>query len=671
MRPKAFHTLRNFAFVSILLLAFWLRLYQIDFQSIWWDEGHSIQMASAELNRIAVQPGMDVHPPAYFLLLRGWMEIAGRSEFSLRWLSVPFSLLTVALLMRFGKKISRQLNGGKGAFAISLATGGLAAVSPLFVAYAQEVRMYALLVFVALTSVYAQWQIVCDPSNSRPIRLRPLWILYILATAACLYTHYFTIFLLLFQNLVWLVWMLIPTPNSGHRKVKLAGWLISQAGVLLLFAPQLQLALGQTTAYANPNLKPPLAAEFMASIWRAYSVGESIRPIHAWTTTAAALATLLVLGLGFWRARRTNSKAGLVSLIYLAAWILVPLGLYFLVLQIRPSFRPRYMMTVAPALFLIWGSSFSGFRLRGSFSAHSLEQPGKKILNHLLQALNLAAFLLIAAILILGTLDFFTNSAAFKDDSAGVSAWLAQETTENDLVYVDVPHPFHYYSPRIPAPTRYLFVDVHTAAQTLNQEAAGRNRLYWVTWWGSDTDPRGVIAYLLDKTGRRAGDLDFRGYHVTWWDLPPDAQFSLPQNLSPFNVVFGDAVAVDGVAFSPTARSGDSGWATLHFQLLTGTSKNLKASLRLRGEDGNMLPPTDRDILNDRHFQTSAWPVKDNALNQAINVYTLPLPSDTTPGNYRLELVMYDGSSLEALPVTQGATGDGVSIRLGTINVTP
>jgi hypothetical protein len=245
-------------------------------------------------------------------------------------------------------------------------------------------------------------------------------------------------------------------------------------------------------------------------------------------------------------------------------------------------------------------------------------------------------------------------------------------------VYVDVPHPFHYYADRIPSPIRYLFVDIHTAADVLNAEAAARDRLFWVTWWGSDTDPRGIVPFMLDKAGRRAGEIDFRGYHVTWWDLPPDGHFSLPGDLSRKDLVFGDVLRLDGVAFSDAAQLGDTAWATLHFTLLLDTDVDYRVSLRLRDPEAMMLPPTDRDLLNDRHFRTSDWPIDDPRLNQAINVYTLSVPPNASPGDYCLEVVVYKADTLEALPVAGPPTPecispveDGVSAGLGVVSVAP
>jgi hypothetical protein len=612
---------------------------------------------------------MDVHPPGYFVLLHVWMAVAGRSEFALRYLSVIFSMLTVALLMSFG----RELGGRR----VGWVAGGLAALSPLYVTYAQEVRMYAVVTFFALASVYFQWRILegwkvgrleghCAGSAIfQPSSLPTFQFLmgYVLATAASLYTHYFTVFLLFFENLVWLAWALVPRNGGSDRRRRVGTWLGTQLAVWVLFFPQLRLALRQTIAYANPNLVPPGVSAFVSRSWMAYTIGTAVDPAIspqlAWLL--AGILALAVLAL-IVRAQRVVPDGRLGTLAFLLGWFLVPLGVYFMVLQRRPSFEPRYMMLVTPALMLLlaWGLG-SVIRARD-------------------QRLWWGGLVLLVALAVfgVGTWSYYTNVGAFKDDSRGVAAWLAAETTPNDTVYVDVPHPFHYYADHIPAPTRYLFVDVHTAADVFNAEAAGQDRLFWVTWRGSDTDPRGVIPFLLDKTGQRAGEFDFRGYHVTWWDLQNNARFTLPNELTPVNSVFGDIVQLNGIAFSDTAQVGGPAWATLHFSLLGDVDKDYRVSVRLRDSQGEMFPPSDKDLLNDRHFRTSAWPANDPRLNQAINVYTLPIPPDALPGDYCLEAVVYDANTMKALPVS-GAfpsacispSGDSISARLGTVTVSP
>jgi len=96
--------------IFILLCAFALRLYRLDFQDIWWDEGRNIDVASRSLAVIATAKEMDIHPPLYFYTLHLWMLGAGRSEFAVRFLSVFFSLLTIPLFYRLGAVISQISN---------------------------------------------------------------------------------------------------------------------------------------------------------------------------------------------------------------------------------------------------------------------------------------------------------------------------------------------------------------------------------------------------------------------------------------------------------------------------------------------------------------------------------------------------------------------------------
>lgn len=643
----------------LLLLAFSLRLYCLDYQSIWWDEGHSIEMASAPLSQIATLPGMDVHPPGYFMSLHVWMDLTGRREFGLRYFSVIFSMLTVAMLMRFAKRSLPR----SPAYALA---GVLAAILPLYVAYAQEVRMYAMLTFFILVSGYAQWRIVGGELPAIRLQRALWWGCYVVATIVSLYVHYFTVFWLVFQNLVWLVWA-TGASTTNQRRRRLGVWIGSQIALVILYLPQIGLALRQTTAYANPNLNPPGLIEFLSRTWLAYTLGLNAYPGITWLAGLLAGLTVLIGLALLWRAHRLASRCGLGLAAFLVGWCSVPLAVYYLVLQIRPSFEPRYMMFVTPALTLGWAW--------GIVETYSIPCRLPRLGGQICQTLRggiagLLAFLLIA-VLATGTYSYFTNAAAFKDDSAGVVAWLAANATSQDVVYVDVPHPFHYYAERIPAPTRYLFVDVHRAAQILNEEASDRRRLYWVTWWASDTDPRGVIPFLLDKAAQRVGDVDFRGYHVTWWELQPGAAFSLPNDLASTNVVFGNAIQMDGLAYAERVRPGGAGWVTAHFRLLGRVPGDYRVSMRLQDAQGVRRSQTDRDLLNDRHLRTSAWPLDDDQLNQTINVYTLGVPATAPPGEYELLAVVYDAVSQEALPVTAGTNVDGIQARLGRVLVEP
>src|SRR5512137_2803149 len=82
--------------MALLLIAFGLRVYQLDAQSLWSDEGLSLYRARLTLgenlsNVIVVPPDVltqDTNPPLYFVALSLVRAVAGESEYALRFLSV-------------------------------------------------------------------------------------------------------------------------------------------------------------------------------------------------------------------------------------------------------------------------------------------------------------------------------------------------------------------------------------------------------------------------------------------------------------------------------------------------------------------------------------------------------------------------------------------------------
>jgi len=145
---------RRILILSLIILAFALRVYQLDAKSIWFDESHSLNRASLDLPSIA--SGKQIwgdrviwdrtHVPFYFFLLHFLIKLAGNSDFTLRFLSVIFGVLTMPLIYVMGKKLGHPHAG--------LWAALLATFSPFYLWYSQEARMYTLLVFLGLLSVY-------------------------------------------------------------------------------------------------------------------------------------------------------------------------------------------------------------------------------------------------------------------------------------------------------------------------------------------------------------------------------------------------------------------------------------------------------------------------------------------------------------------------------------
>jgi predicted membrane-bound mannosyltransferase len=98
-----------------LLLATWLRFYRLAGQSLWSDEGNSLALAQVGLGEITVRTALDIHPPLYYWLLHGWIQVFGESEAPRALQRLP-GVLLVAMVYRLGTQLFNKWVGLLGAF---------------------------------------------------------------------------------------------------------------------------------------------------------------------------------------------------------------------------------------------------------------------------------------------------------------------------------------------------------------------------------------------------------------------------------------------------------------------------------------------------------------------------------------------------------------------------
>src|SRR5471032_3703416 len=83
--------------VPILALAMAVRFYGLTASAIWGDEASSLLLSEYAMEDLWFHAAHDVHPPLYFFMLRGWIEVFGDSVFSLRSMSVLPGVVAVGL----------------------------------------------------------------------------------------------------------------------------------------------------------------------------------------------------------------------------------------------------------------------------------------------------------------------------------------------------------------------------------------------------------------------------------------------------------------------------------------------------------------------------------------------------------------------------------------------
>lgn len=208
---------------------------------LWLDESLSVNIASLPVGDIGSWLRHDGHPPLYYLLLHGWMELFGSGDVAVRALSGVFGLLTLPLAYVAGRR--------RGGALLGWITLTVVALSPFAVRYSDEARMYSMVMFLAFAG-YLLADDILRRGKSDWLRL----VGVVVVATALLYTHYWSLWLLAAAGLVaiWRAWR--PAQPSDRRPALLFIGALVVAGVL--FVPWLPSMLYQSAHTGTPWAKP-------------------------------------------------------------------------------------------------------------------------------------------------------------------------------------------------------------------------------------------------------------------------------------------------------------------------------------------------------------------------------------------------------------------------------
>ncbi len=146
--PKKLSSKEKWILFFILIVAAFLRFYDLESESLWNDELSTWKRASLSnvSETIQFSRKYDVHPAGYQVFMHVWVKTFGDSEKSLRTPSAIAGLFAVLLIFLFTRKIFTTQ--------IALASSWFLAISWFPLYYAREARSYSLLLMAALLIVW-------------------------------------------------------------------------------------------------------------------------------------------------------------------------------------------------------------------------------------------------------------------------------------------------------------------------------------------------------------------------------------------------------------------------------------------------------------------------------------------------------------------------------------
>lgn len=337
------------ALFAVLLLAAFLRTYQLGTESLWSDEGVSLRFASMGGPAEIVEASKtDNNYPTYYLILHYWVWLFGDSEFSLRLPSALSGLLAVLVMYKVGSLLFGR--------SVGLTASLILAVSPFHIQYSQEARVYNLMALLALVSFYCFIKVLRE-------RKLAVQMGYVLSTIALMYCHVYGLFIVLAQNIYFAAIFLGRTFRSrDDARPSLGRWMGLQALLVVLYIPGFILLTGwlsQTKDSTRTWIPPP-------------SLGSVYRDLVSYSGSPLLLALLLTFALLAVIALVRSGATG--NLLLLLVWFLTSVVLPILISSFStPIFHARYGIAGSLVLYLlaakgveVASGAFSRAFLRGS-----------------------------------------------------------------------------------------------------------------------------------------------------------------------------------------------------------------------------------------------------------------------------------------------------------------
>lgn len=641
--------------IAILLGAFALRLWHLDTESLWHDEGWSIRAIEGPFTT----PD-DNTPFLYYLtghLL--WRAVGGDSPFVYRYTSVLIGVVTVALTILLS---CRWFDRRTALFA-----GVLVAVNPLLWDYSQEVRAYIAVPLVALLLLLGAGEILRHPSEKRvPMRV---WAFVLIAEIAGLYTHNLSVPLIVWLNVaLGLTWLW----RRDFRKM--VTWAGLQITLIIAYVPWL---LTQAPSGTPLNTPPQPGLSLIRDIWASYFLPVLPQLQDALTANSSLLTLIMVFGvvgmigiivsqiikgdlrrgdlLGSLEPGRPHDNHPDISLyLLLTHALLVPLFSTALMLAAHIDFHPRYYIAAVPATLILLASTVQ-FSTQNTGSMKTARFSGVVLFSRRVLASGVLVLVLLISV---WSIHQIRTTRQYQHDDFQAIADIYATLPEDARILIpfnDEPALEYVFADDINA----VFVNVplySDEATALNaiRELSGRH-VEFLTWYQLPADPRGMYGCMLGamststETPQTVFGLSTQGYDLP--DTLPDFE-PVPTD-SPFREVSLQNAAVMRGAGGICLRT--------NWTLTQPITENIQVAASVLNPFGAPITRMDSEIARDDNVGTANW----TAGESGSAYHLLHLPQGTPAGDYDLLLNVYTPSQPSGFDVLDaGGNPAGKNVRL-------
>ena len=347
-------TVSHIVWISLFLVTVFVYFFGIGHETFWFDESYSAELTNHSFPDIIRFCVSDSHPPLYYLVLKLFSLIFGKSEAALRSLAAIGMIATVMLGAGPVKRLFNET--------IAIIYALLLIIIPVFITMAQENRMYTWAAFFVTSAALYGFLAIAENRKKD-------WILFTLTALSACYTHYYAlistacIFCLMLIKIV-----LVKKDKINFSTLK--KYFLSAGTILVLYLPWLTILIKQTMRVKTDGFWiEPLSFHLLSQIF-IFPFDNKFSfpglPIHA-ITGSLLLLSVFISGIiiSFHKKRSDRFLGSFGIFVYLMT---IAIGIV-LSLLIRPVLIMRYTFAAIPLLMLSVAYAVSLFRYRIAMAA--------------------------------------------------------------------------------------------------------------------------------------------------------------------------------------------------------------------------------------------------------------------------------------------------------------
>ena len=310
--------------------------------SIWHDEAYSAYLIRGDFADIWNLTALDVHPPLYYFCLKIWSLLFGVSEIGLRSMSIFWGVVAIFGAFYLVKKLFDFKTA-------SIATGFMV-LAPMFVRYAEEARMYTMVLAIVILSMLVLMKAVEVTWATKKSKWTSWWLLYGLLLAIGMWTHYFIALAFVTQ----LAYLVLRYRRQMIRPDIITGYVMA----IVLFLPWLPECFKQVMSVEGGFWIPEVSGMTIINfLVESFIFIPDASWITNWGAVALFCGAVAIIGLIIYvitkRYIMVKNSGGLL----LAMMVVVPPILLLLLSlpPLKPMFVSRYLVYSATILWLFLG----------------------------------------------------------------------------------------------------------------------------------------------------------------------------------------------------------------------------------------------------------------------------------------------------------------------------